>query len=365
MELVSLDDYQEKAWSLLPKGPLDYYRSGAGDEFSLRLNRSAFDKIRLRPTFMKDVSKRSTRTTVMGLDLDMPIAIAPTAMQKMAHHEGEIGNAKAAAASGVLFTLSTIATTSIEELAEATPDSNKWFQLYIFRNREIAKNLIRRAEQSGYKALVLTVDAPIFGLRRQDLRNAFTLPNHLQLANFVGDQATSVRHSHGKSGINEYVITQFDDSLTWEDLKWLVKFTKLPVIAKGILTAEDAVTAVKCGCQGIIVSNHGARQLDSVPASIEVLPEIVAAVGDKVTVMMDGGIRQGTDVFKALALGAKLVFIGRPAIWGLTVAGQAGVENVLKIIKNELDICMATVGCASISEISKKYVVHESYYSRL
>ncbi|XP_059613550.1 uncharacterized protein LOC132259799 [Phlebotomus argentipes] len=365
MELASLEDYKERAWKLLPKSPLDYYKSGAGNEYSLRLNESAFDKIRIRPTFMKDVSKRTTRTSVMGLDLDTPIAIAPTAMQRMAHPDGEVANARAAASSGVLFTLSTIATSSIEEVAAATPESNKWFQLYIYRDRELTQSLVRRAEKGGFKAIVLTVDAPLFGLRRSDIRNKFSLPSHLQLANFVGEKATGVRHSKEGSGLMEYVNKQFDDSITWEDLKWLVKFTKLPVIAKGILTAEDALSAVRCGCQGIIVSNHGARQIDGVPASIEALPEVVAAVGDRVTVMMDGGIRQGTDVFKALALGAKLVFVGRPAIWGLAVDGQTGVENILKILKKELDICMAIAGCATVPEITKRYVVHESFYSKL
>uniref|UniRef100_A0A7G3AIW4 (S)-2-hydroxy-acid oxidase n=1 Tax=Lutzomyia longipalpis TaxID=7200 RepID=A0A7G3AIW4_LUTLO len=361
MELTSVDDFRERAWSLLPKGPLDYYRSGAGDEYSLRLNQSAFD----RPTYLKDVSERTTKTNVLGINMDMPVGIAPTAMQRMAHPEGEVANAKAAAASGVLFTLSTIATSSIEEVAEATPESNKWFQLYIYRDRELTKNLVRRAEKNGYKAIVLTVDAPLFGLRRRDVKNKFTLAPHLQLANFVGEKATGVHNSEGGSGLLEYVNKQFDDSITWEDVKWLVEFTKLPVIAKGILTAEDATTAVQCGCRGIIVSNHGARQIDGVPASIEALPEVVAAVGERVTVMMDGGIRQGTDVFKALALGAKLVFIGRPAIWGLTADGQRGVETILKIIKNELNICMAIAGCPTVSDISRKYVVHESYYSKL
>ncbi|XP_055700657.1 uncharacterized protein LOC129800361 [Phlebotomus papatasi] len=365
MEFVSVDDFKEKACSLLPNGILDYYQSGAGDEFTLRLNESAFDKIRIRPRYLNDVSKRTTQTRVMGLDLDMPVAIAPTAMQKMAHPEGEVANARAAASAGVLFILSTITTSSIEEIAEATPESDKWFQLYIFRDREITKSLIRRAEKCGFKAIVLTVDNSVFGIRRKDIRNNFSMPSNLKLANFVGDRATGIGNTNDGPGVMEYVKKEYDDSITWEDLKWLVKFTNLPIIVKGILTAEDAVIAVRCGCKGIIVSNHGARQLDGIPATIEALPEIVAAVGHKVTVMMDSGIRQGTDVFKALALGAKLVFIGRPAIWGLTVAGQQGVEDVLRIIKNEFETCMGLAGCSAVSDITKKHVVHESFYSKL
>uniref|UniRef100_A0A1L8E0X2 (S)-2-hydroxy-acid oxidase n=1 Tax=Nyssomyia neivai TaxID=330878 RepID=A0A1L8E0X2_9DIPT len=365
MELTSLEDFRERAWSLLPKGPLDYYRSGAGNEYTLHLNQSAFNRFRIKPTYLKDVSMRTTRTNVMGLNLDMPVAIAPTAMQRMAHPDGEIANAKAAAKSGVLFTLSTISTSSIEDVAAATHDSNKWFQLYIYRDRELTKSLVRRAEKCGYKAIVLTVDAPLFGLRRRDVKNKFTLPAHLHMANFVGEKAVGVHTSAGGSGLLEYVNKQFDDTVTWEDVKWLVQFTKLPIIAKGILTADDAHAAVQCGCKGIIVSNHGARQIDGLPASIEALPEVVAAVGERVTVMMDGGIREGTDVFKALALGAKLVFIGRPAIWALAVDGQKGVENTLKIIKTELELCMALAGCPTVSDITKKYVVHESYYSKL
>ncbi|GAB0087279.1 peroxisomal (S)-2-hydroxy-acid oxidase [Sergentomyia squamirostris] len=365
MDLASVDDYKKKAWSLLPKAPLDYYRSGAGDEYSLRLNQTALNRIRIRPKFMRDVSKRSTKVNILGLDLEMPVAIAPTAMQRMAHPEGEVANARAAASAGVLFTQSTISTSSIEEIAEATPESPKWFQLYIYRDRDITKNLIRRAETNGFKAIVLTVDAPMFGLRRADIRNKFTLPTHLRMANFVGEKATQIQNTSGGSGLMEYVNKQFDDSITWEDLKWLVKFTKLPVIAKGILTAEDATIAVNCGCKGVIVSNHGARQIDGVPASIEALPEIVAAVGQRVPVMMDGGISQGTDVFKALALGAKLVFIGRPAIWGLTVDGERGVQNILRILKEEFDICMAIAGCSKVTDIDRTFVVHENFYSKL
>ncbi len=221
-----------------------------------------------------------------------------------------------------------------------------------------------RAQVAGFKALVLTVDAPIFGLRRADIRNKFSLPKHLTMANFTGLTATGVK-SQGGSGINEYVAKMFDQSLTWEDLKWLVDYSKLPVLVKGVLCAEDAELSIEMGAQGIIVSNHGARQVDSVPASIEVLPGIVEAVAGRVPVFLDGGIRQGTDIFKALALGAQMVFIGRPAVYGLAVNGQKGVEDVINILRKEFDIAMCLSGCQTIKDIVKDMVAHESYFAKL
>jgi (S)-2-hydroxy-acid oxidase len=216
---------------------------------------------------------------------------------------------------------------------------------------------VDRAEASGYKALVLTVDAQIVGLRRVDAKNKFSLPSHLTLANFSGLNL--------KQGVSEYVAKNLDQSLTWEDLRWLVNYSKLPVLAKGIMCKEDAELAIKMGAQGIIVSNHGGRHVDSLPASIEALPEIVEAVAGRVPVFLDGGVRQGTDIFKALALGAKMVFIGRPAIYGLAVNGQKGVEDVIGILKKELDIAMCLCGCRTINDITRDMVAHESYFAKL
>ncbi|XP_049545473.1 uncharacterized protein LOC125957090 [Anopheles darlingi] len=364
MALVSVLDYEQRAFETIPRNALDYYRSGAGNELSMGLNRSCFDRLRIRPRMLQGSAERDLSCTVFGERFTMPIGISPTAMQRMAHPEGEVANARAAASRGVAFTLSTISTSSIEEVADATPGSVKWFQLYIYRDRQLTESLVRRAEKAGFRAIVLTVDAPLFGLRRADLRNKFSLPAHLTMANFVGKAATSVR-SQGGSGINEYIAEQLDPALSWDDVKWLVSFTKLPVIVKGILTREDALIAANLGVKGIFVSNHGARQVDSVPASIEALPEIVKAVGDRVEVFLDGGITQGTDVFKALALGARMVFFGRPAVWGLAVDGQRGVESILDILRKELDLTMALAGCRTIEDITSNYVVHESFYSKL
>uniref|UniRef100_A0AAG5DRZ0 (S)-2-hydroxy-acid oxidase n=1 Tax=Anopheles atroparvus TaxID=41427 RepID=A0AAG5DRZ0_ANOAO len=364
MALVSIRDYEQRAYEIIPRNALDYYRSGAGDELSLGLNRSSFDRLRIRPRMLQGGAERDLSCNIFGERFSMPIGISPTAMQRMAHPEGEVANARGAANRRVLFTLSTISTSSIEDVANATPGSPKWFQLYIYRDRQITESLVRRAENAGFKAIVLTVDTPLFGMRRADMRNKFSLPPPLTMANFVGKAATSVR-SQGGSGISEYITEQLDPTLSWDDVKWLLRFTKLPVIVKGILTREDAVTAADLGVQGILVSNHGARQLDSCPASIEALPEIVDAVGDRVEIFMDGGITQGTDVFKALALGARMVFFGRPALWGLAVNGQQGVEHVLDILRKELDLTMALAGCRTIADITKEYVIHESYYSKL
>uniref|UniRef100_A0A8D8HYU8 (S)-2-hydroxy-acid oxidase n=1 Tax=Culex pipiens TaxID=7175 RepID=A0A8D8HYU8_CULPI len=364
MALVSIQDYARRASQIVPQNALDYYRSGAGDELTLRLNRIAFDRIRIRPRVLNSGASRDMTVELFGEKFSMPIGISPTAMQRMAHPEGEVANAKAAASRGIPFTLSTIATSSIEQVAAGAPRSPKWFQLYIYKDRKLTENLVRRAEKAGFKALVLTVDAPMFGLRRADMRNKFSLPPHYVLANFDGHLATGVQ-SQGGSGINEYITEQLDPTLSWKDVEWLVKFTKLPVIVKGILTKEDAIIAADYGVRGIWVSNHGARQIDSVPASIEALPEIVAAVGDRTTIVLDGGVTEGTDVFKALALGAKMAFFGRPALWGLAVNGQQGVEHVLDILRKELDVAMALAGCRCVADITRNHVAHESTYAKL
>lgn len=224
MSLVCVADFEKRASEIIPLNALDYYRSGAGDENSLKLNKKCFDKLRIRPRCLRDVSNRTTSCEILGLNLELPVGISPTAMQKMAHPEGERANARAVGNAGSIFILSTIATSSIEEVAEAAPDTNKWFQLYIYNDRELTKRLINRAEAAGFKALVLTVDTPLFGIRRADVRNKFTLPKHLGLANFVGEKKDGVVSSKGGSGLNEYVDGKFDATLTWADVDWLVKY---------------------------------------------------------------------------------------------------------------------------------------------
>ncbi|XP_067014362.2 uncharacterized protein Hao [Anabrus simplex] len=365
MSLACLRDYELRAHSVLPKNALDYYKSGAGEEFSLQLNRDAFNRLRLQPRVLRDVSCRDVSTTVLGCRVTLPVGIAPTAMQRMAHPEGECATARAAGAMGTVFTLSTLSTSSLEQVAAAAPDTLKWFQLYIYKDRKVTQQLVQRAEKAGFKALVLTVDAPVFGIRNADVRNKFSLPPHLALANFTDSTTTHVNQTESGSGINEYVNNLFDQSISWEDVKWLKSITRLPLVLKGILTAEDAIIGANMGAAAIQVSNHGGRQLDGAPAPIEALPEIVRAVGDRCEVYLDGGVRQGTDVFKALALGASMVFLGRPAIWGLAVEGEKGVVDVLTLIKREFNHALALAGCTCIADIKPNMVVHESRYSRL
>ncbi|KAK0179654.1 hypothetical protein PV327_005388 [Microctonus hyperodae] len=269
---------------------------------------------------------------------------------------------KAAEAVGTIFIQSTISTCSVEEIAKAAPNAIKWFQLYVYYDRDITLDLIKRIEHAGFKAIVLTVDTPIFGVRRADVRNKFVLPSHLKLANFNGNLSTKINNAKAGSGLNEYVTNLFDDSLSWQDIDWLISITQLPIIVKGILTAEDALLAADKGVKAIIVSNHGARQIDGTPATIDVLPEIVKVVGGRVEIYLDGGIRQGTDVFKALALGAKMVFIGRPMIWGLAQGGEKGAKAVLELMKKDIDQTFALTGCRSVADITRNMVVHESYY---
>ncbi|XP_017768714.1 PREDICTED: peroxisomal (S)-2-hydroxy-acid oxidase [Nicrophorus vespilloides] len=366
MNFVCVKDFENHAYNVLPKNALDYYKSGAGLETTLNNNEKAFSRLRIRPRCLRNVSKRDLSTTILGSKISMPLGIAPTAMQKMAHPEGEMANARAAEYYETIFIQSTISTSSIEEVAEAAPNAIKWFQLYIYNDREVTLGLIKRAEKAGFKAIVLTVDTPFFGIRFADMKNQFTLPPHLRLANFGGEKATKINSTKdGVSGLNNYVNNLFDASLTWKDVAWLKSVTSLPIVLKGILTAEDATIAADMGIAGILVSNHGARQVDGTPASIEALPEIAYAVGNRVEIYLDGGVRDGTDVFKALALGARMVFMGRPALWGLAHSGEEGVKKVLNLIKTQLDSTLAISGCSSIGDIKKEHVVWDNYYCKL
>jgi len=364
-----LDDFEAIARLRLPKQVYDYYRSGADEEVTLKRNVEAFRRLLIRPRVLIDVAKRETVVRPLGgiSKMAFPIGIASTATQRMAHPDGEIATARAAAAMGTIMIVSTIATTSLEEIAKAAPNGHRWFQLYVYKDRAVTMDLVRRAERADYKALVVTVDTPYAGKRRDDLRNGYSLPPHLRMANFPNNSTKSdsaVSKGKGSSGFNEYVGKLLSPSLTWDDIDWLRNMTRLPVLVKGILTSEDAVEACKRGVGGIIVSNHGARQLDSVPGTIEALPEIVEAVKGRCDVFLDGGVRTGGDVFKALALGAKAVFIGRPILWGLAYDGENGAAKVLEIIRDEFNLVMALAGCQTVDEIGKQKnrVVHESHY---
>ncbi|GFU29453.1 hydroxyacid oxidase 1 [Nephila pilipes] len=362
---ICIEDFERHALKSLPKMVSDYYRSGADDEQTLKENRDAFKRLRFKPRILRYVSKRDLSTCILGKHVSFPVCIAPTAMQSMAHPDGEIATIKGAAAEDILTVISTLSTVPLEKIAKASPKSFRWFQLYIYSDRNITKELVVRAEKAGYSAIVLTLDASIAGNRLSDIRNKFCLPAHLRLGNITREDKSSISAFTNRSGLNAYVESSLDASITWKDVDWLKRITSLPIILKGILTAEDALLAIEHGVDGIIVSNHGARQLDGVPATIEVLCDIVRAVDGRCEVYMDGGIRNGTDILKALALGAKAVLIGRPVLWGLAHSGEMGVRKILQILRQEFDIAMALSGCATIHDIKPTLVVRQESYSKL
>ncbi|KAI4298290.1 hypothetical protein L6164_031867 [Bauhinia variegata] len=356
-EITNVAEFEEIAKKKLPKMVYDYYASGAEDQWTLKENRNAFSRILFRPRILVDVSKIDITTNVLGFKIAMPIMIAPTAMQKMAHPEGENATARAASAAGTIMALTTLTTSSIEEVASTGPGI-RFFSVHMFKDRNVAAQLVRRAERAGFKAIVLTVDAPILGHREADIKNRFTLPPHLTLKNFEDVHLGKIDETND-SGLASYVAGQMDRSLSWKDVKWLQTITSLPILLKGVITAEDTRIAIQSGASGIIVSNHGARQLDYVPATITALEEVVKAAQGKVPVFMDGGIRRGTDVFKALALGASAVFIGRPVVFALAAAGEAGVRKVLDMLRDEFELTMALNGCRSLREITRDHIVTE------
>jgi (S)-2-hydroxy-acid oxidase len=358
MDLITnVSEYEAIAKQKLPKMVYDYYASGAEDQWTLKENRNAFSRILFRPRILRDVSKIDLTTNVLGFDISMPIMIAPTAMQKMAHPEGEFATARAASKAGTIMTLSSWGTSSVEEVASTGPGI-RIFQLYVVKDRNVVTQLVRRAESAGFKAIALTVDTPRLGRREADIKNRFTMPSHLVLKNFEGLELGKLDKTDD-SGLASYVAGQIDRSLNWKDVKWLQTITSLPILVKGVLTAEDTKLAIQAGAAGIIVSNHGARQLDYVPATIVALEEIVKAAEGKIPVFLDGGVRRGTDVFKALALGAAGVFIGRPVVFSLAADGEAGVRKVLEILRDEFELTMALCGCRSLKEISRDHVVTE------
>ncbi len=340
MEPQNLYEYGKLAQERMEPAYWEYYYGGSDDEVTLRDSRAAYERIRLRPRVLVDVSNCDTRTTVLGTPVSMPILVAPMALHCLAHPEGECATAQGTGMAGTLMIASTTATRNIEEIADAATGP-LWFQLYVYPSFEVAAKLVRRAEAAGYRAIVLTVDLPRLGRREKDIRNNVTIPpSPYYEANFVDVE---------KEG-QQWV------PLTWESLLWLRSITSLPILLKGILTAEDAVLAVEHGVDGIVVTNHGGRQLDTAIPSIEALPEVVEAVAGRCEVYLDGGIRRGTDVLKALALGARAVLVGRPVLWGLAVNGAEGVRHVLELLRNELELDMALAGRPTLDSIDRSLV---------
>ncbi|CAJ1075374.1 hydroxyacid oxidase 1 [Xyrichtys novacula] len=368
---VCVSDFEKEAKKVLPKAVYDYYRSGADEQHTLGHNVAAFNRWYLIPRVLRDVSAVDLSVSVLGQKLSMPLCVAATAMQRMAHPEGETATARACKAVGTAMMLSSWATSTIEEVMSATTTSEggrgvMWLQLYIYKDRELTLSLVRRAEAAGYTGIFVTVDTPYLGRRWDDIRNHFKLPSHLSMSNFSTASLAFSEDSYGNdSGLAVYVSKAIDPSLCWDDISWLRKQTHLPVIVKGVLNGEDAAQALNYGVDGILVSNHGARQLDGVPGTMDVLEEVVKAVQGRCDVYLDGGVRKGSDVLKAIALGAKAVFIGRPVLWGLACQGEQGVIELLELLKEELRLAMALSGCRSISEVSRSLVRRAELTSRI
>lgn len=347
-ENFTIEDYKDHAKKILNKSTYEYIKKGSMRKSAEKQNKRALEDILIRPSYFQDVSNISMKTSILGQELALPFGIGPVAMQKVVHTDGEVASAKAAGSKGSIFVLSSFSTTSIEEIAEKAPETEKWLQMYIFKNRTLNSELIKRAENGNFSAIVITVDVPSRGkvcLQYPD----FNLPEDLELENFP----------EGTENPSELISSAF----SLDDLKWIINSTNLPVFAKGILTKEGARMARDAGCKGVIVSTHGG--VDRTPSSIESLPEVVKAVGEDTIVMFDSGIRGGDDIYKAIAFGAKYVFLGRPALFGLAVDGQKGVEGVLDTLKDELENVMALSGCASLSDIKRDKVVHWKYYQNL
>lgn len=340
---INLAQVEALAREALPPDVWDYYRGGAEDEVTLRSNRAAYARWLLRPRRLVDVSRPDLSVEILGDRLESPVGLAPTAFQKLAHPDGELAVARAARSHGALMVASTLSTTRLEAIAEAR-DGPLWLQLYVFRNRELSLDLVRRAESCGCTAVCVTVDVPVQGKRERDDRNRFRLPDDLEMANFRGLSQAAMPEKHEGSGLAAFIHREIDPSLTWEAVEWLVEETRLPVVVKGVLTGEDAERALESGARGIVVSNHGGRQLDGAVPTLLALPEVVGAVRGRAPVLVDGGIRRGSDVVKALALGARAVLVGRPYLWGLAWKGAEGVETVLSILRDEVERTLCLVG---------------------
>lgn len=346
---INVADYERLAEACCEPGYWGYVASGAGDEITLRDNVEAFRRRCLLPRVLVDVSNVTTRTPVLGNEIEMPLMIAPTSLQRIAHPDGEAALARAAAAAGTVYTLSSLGSVRPRELAEAVPESMRWFQLYWSQDRDFTRELVKEAVDAGFQALVLTVDFPTAGPRERDKRSGFRLPDGLPMPNLP-------RTLVGSEYFHDTLAEIVDASLTWRDLEWLRSECQLPLVLKGILTHEDAALACEHGADGIIVSNHGGRQLDGVPATLDALPEVAEAVGGRAEVYLDGGVRRGTDVMKALALGARAVFVGRPALWGLAAGGEAGARHVLEILQAEIELALLLLGCPTPADVGPQHV---------
>jgi isopentenyl diphosphate isomerase/L-lactate dehydrogenase-like FMN-dependent dehydrogenase len=347
---INVADFERLAAERLERGPLDYFAGGAGDEITLRENVAAWAHWRLRPRVLNNVREVSTAAEVLGKPVELPVLVAPVAYQRMAHPEAERGMAAGAAAAGTVMCLSTLSTTRPAEVAAAAPEGRHWFQLYVFEDAGVTRALMDEAVDAGFEAILVTADAPPGGNRERDRRNRFTLPRELGTPSLTaatgGEEALTI----------EQTFALMNHALTWADVEALASDCSVPVFVKGVLTAEDAELALAHGAAGVVVSNHGGRQLDRSLATAEALPEIAATLDGRATLLVDGGIRRGIDVATALALGADAVLVGRPALWGLATGGGEGVARVLELLRQELELALGLLGCNGPAELTREHV---------
>jgi len=354
MSPQNLLDAEDLARRRLPKSVYDYYRSGAWDEISLARNREAYSDLEIHPRVLVDVSVRNRSTTLLGTAAGMPILAAPTAFHRLAHPDGEAATARALAAVNAIMVLSSLSTTAVEEVAAA--GGTVWFQLYANRDPAITRALVERVVAAGCRAIMLTADTPVWGVRERDVRNGFHLPPGLGPVNLANLDPEGEARSRQGSGMGQAFDWMLHPALSWKELESICGWSPVPVLLKGLARGDDAARAIEAGCAGVVVSNHGGRQLDTVPATISVLPEVVEAVAGRGLVLVDGGVRRGTDVLKAIALGADAVQIGRPQLWGLACDGETGVQRVFEHLAHELDVAMALAGCPDLAAITSDLV---------
>ncbi|MGW6956494.1 alpha-hydroxy acid oxidase [Streptomyces chartreusis] len=345
---LDMDDVERAAAAALPPDVWDFIAGGSGRELSLAANRAAFDAVFVRPRILRDVSGCGTESTLLGRAVRMPVAIGPVAYHRLVRPEGELATARAAKAAGVPFTLATLSSVPVEEVTAI--GGSVWFQLYWLRDTGRTLDLVRRAENAGCEAIVLTVDVPWMGRRLRDVRNGFALPDHVRAVHLGGGASTAHRGGDGASAVAVHTAETFSRSLTWSNVDRLRECTRLPIVLKGVLAPEDARHAVEHGVDALVVSNHGGRQLDGALTAVDALPDVVEAVGGACELLLDGGVRSGTDVLKALALGASGVLVGRAPVWGLAAGGEDGVRQVLELLAAEVTDALGLAGCAGVAE---------------
>jgi 4-hydroxymandelate oxidase len=359
-DAINIADLERLARSLLPQMAYDYYASGAEDELTLADNRNAWQRIAVRYRVLRGIAAAELATSVLGHALSMPIVVAPTAFHRLATPDGELATARAAEAAGTLMMLSTLSNTAVEQVVAEAGSAPVFFQLYVYRDRGATRALVERAVAAGARALVLTVDAPRLGTRERDVRNRFALPDGLRIENMLAAGMGDVPPRALDSGLAAYFAELIDPALSFADVTWLASLSALPVIVKGVVRGDDARLALDAGARAVVVSNHGGRQLDTSIATADALAEVVDAVGDRGEVLVDGGVRRGSDVLKALALGARAVLVGRPILWGLAAGGSAGASRALAILRSELELAMLLAGAADVTDLTRDLLEAQS-----